>query len=175
MVWLRFATNIISVAALALTAAVPAQASPASLPRGDLDRAGIMDGIRNGVGSDAVFNVGFIRIDRTATPPLAYAEVVPADSRSPGFRGWALLKLYSAPAGHVWKVITALDYRKLSGCTEVVAEAETVWDLVSERSSTTLLGPMLIQRRGVHSARTEANGKDMPWIGVCAGRVIRPQ
>lgn len=158
-----------------------ASARPVDLPYGDPDRAGIMDAIREGTGSDAVFKVDFIRIDRSAKPrqatnpvPLAYVEVRPADARSPGFRGWALLRLWSAPQGHIWRLVVAMDERELSDCDSVTAAALAVWSFVSESSSPSLLGPKALARRSVRSARKEANGQDIPWTGVCAGRVLRP-
>lgn len=164
--------HFLTAALLALVTS-PAISRPATLAPGEVDRRAIMDAIREGTGSDAVFKVLFIRIDRSASPQLAYAEVQPSDHRSPGFRGWALLRLHSPPEGHVWKLISAIDERHASPCEEVVAEAEAVWDLARERSATSLLGPKVIRRRGVHSARVKADGEDMPWLGVCSGRVVR--
>jgi hypothetical protein len=162
-------------AAFVTLTASAAISRPVNLPPGDIDRAAIMDAIREGTGSDAVFKVEFIRIDRTASPQLAYAEVRPSDRRSPGFRGWALLTLHSPPAGHVWKLIAGIDERHDSACKDVVSEAEAVWDVVSRRGAISLLGPKVLRRRGIHSARLEANGRDMPWLGICSGRIVPRQ
>jgi hypothetical protein len=105
----------------------PAMAAAPYTPKpGSAERMAIMQAIRDGIGSDTVFVVDFLKVAGTSEGGLAYAEVHPV--KELGFLGWAFLR----KSGGQWHFDSAIGSDGANDCAEIAEVYRHPLDLATQ-------------------------------------------